>query len=305
MNQFNNYFLLIFLFLLVGHANGAEITAFGPQQYVRTTGSPNIYTDIFSAEPGEARLVIYNGLKGEKSNQDLRVTSGVIELNGEVLFTHDDFKHKTYLLEIPITLLEENTIRVELESKPGTFLNVEIIQTIHDPIYDLVASNLQLTSKNCPDSVTFGLKLRNNGNGSLPAGVPISFYDGNPDTNGNLIGTTVSTTDLQPTDYEEISFTWPHPDAARAEIFAKVDDDGTGIGSYDQSDEVNNLISFNATLCQTSQGKSSLSGNIIDAVDGSLLPNVQVLLHVDDSGLLVRLSQVPQVIARGSFASMM
>ncbi|RWX47864.1 hypothetical protein VT98_11951 [Candidatus Electrothrix communis] len=50
----------------------------------------------------------------------------VISLNGEVLFTHDDIKHQTYILEMPVTLLEENTLRVELESKPGTFLTNKV-----------------------------------------------------------------------------------------------------------------------------------------------------------------------------------
>ncbi len=54
-NRLNCYFLVVFFLTLLGQASGADITAFGPKQYVRTTGAPNIYTDDFTAEPGEAR----------------------------------------------------------------------------------------------------------------------------------------------------------------------------------------------------------------------------------------------------------
>ncbi|NOR26717.1 MAG: hypothetical protein GQ542_20470, partial [Desulforhopalus sp.] len=277
-------FLVVFFLVLLGQANGAEITALGPKQYVRTTGAPNIYTDDFTAEPGEARLVIYNGLKGEKSNRDMRVTSGVVSLNGVVLFTHDDFKHQTYILEIPIILSEDNAIRVELESKPGSFLYVEIIQTVPDPVYDLLASDLQTDPENCPDYVDIGLRLMNNGENAIPAGVQISFYNGGPEANGNLIGTTSSTTDLQPAGFEDFFFKWPHPSTTQATIYARVDDDGTGTGTYEEVDEVNNLIFLETTICQTSPGDSSLSGHIIDAVNGNLLSGVRALLHIDDNG---------------------
>lgn len=144
----------IFLIVLLGTlANAAQITAFSDKQFVRTTGAPNKYTETFAAEPGEAVLTIRNGEPGESNSSSYRITSGVISLNGEILFSRNDFKHKTYILEIPVTLQETNTLHIELASKPGDYINLEIIQTIQDPVYDLLASDLQVDSNNCPDSV--------------------------------------------------------------------------------------------------------------------------------------------------------
>lgn len=265
--------------------SAAEISAFGPQQYVRTTGAPNIYTESFEAYPGEALLVIYNGEPGQKSKDDNRVTSGKITLNGEVLFTHDDFKHQTYTLEIPISLLENNSLRIELESKPGTYISLEIIQTIPDPIYDLFASDLQVDSGNCPDSVDLTLQISNTGEDSIPAGVQVAFYNGNPDENGVLIGTATSTTELFPLGVEDITLQWANPSIEEATIYARVDDDGTGAGAYEEEDETDNLIFVDATLCRVVAGDSSLSGHIIDAVNGDLLAGVKTLLHIDDNGV--------------------
>ena len=100
MKNFKSVFQLVFIFLLVfvySSTYASTITAFGPKQYVRTTGAPNIYTDTFRAEPGEALLVIRNGEAVEEKGKNSRVRSGVISLNGTVLFSHDDFKHQTYI----------------------------------------------------------------------------------------------------------------------------------------------------------------------------------------------------------------
>ena len=49
------------LCILVSTSFAGEITVFGPNQYLRTTGAPNVYTDTFSAVAGEGRLIVKNG----------------------------------------------------------------------------------------------------------------------------------------------------------------------------------------------------------------------------------------------------
>ncbi len=261
----------------------AEITAFGPQQYVRTTGAPNIYNELFEAFPGEAILVIHNGEPGEKSNNDNRVTSGTITLNGEVLFSHADFKHQTYTLEVPINLLESNTLRIELESKPGTYISLEIIQDV--PIYDISASDLLIETENCPDSVDISLLLSNTGEDTIQAGVNVAFYDGNPQEGGVLIGTATSDNNLALGEVETISFQWPDPPTTETVIYARLDDDGTGAGIYDEEDETNNIVFAGATFCRLVFGDSSISGYIIDAVNGDLLAGVQARLYLEENGI--------------------
>ncbi|MEW6079978.1 MAG: PASTA domain-containing protein, partial [Thermodesulfobacteriota bacterium] len=105
-----------------------EVTAFGPQVCKRTTGSPNIYNDTFSAPEIQGRLIIRNGTDDGQH----RVTSAVITVNGVEVFAPENFKQDIYLLECPVELAATNTIKVELSSKPDTFLEIEVV---HEVVY--------------------------------------------------------------------------------------------------------------------------------------------------------------------------
>ncbi|HID30328.1 MAG TPA: hypothetical protein EYP19_10030, partial [Desulfobacterales bacterium] len=100
-----------------------------------------------------------------------------------------------------------------------------------------------------------------------------------------MIGTAISMTSLSPSDNENISFQWFNPSVDEAVLYAQVDDDGTGTGAYEEVDETNNLISVEALLCKMAPpGDSSLSGRVINAVNGNFLAEVQTFLHADDNG---------------------
>jgi hypothetical protein len=99
-----------------------------------------------------------------------------------------------------------------------------------------------------------------------------------------LIGTVNSITELRPLGVEEVSLQWANPTIEEANIYARVDDDGSGTGSYEEVDESNNLISVETVLCKVISGNSRLSGHIIDAVNGNLLSEVQALLQIDNNG---------------------
>ena len=92
--------------------------AFGPKQYLRTKGKPNRYTDSFSATPGEGTLTVQNG----DDNGKHRISSAIIVLNGTRMFGPKDFNQQVGNLEIPITMLEENSISLVLRSAPGSYL---------------------------------------------------------------------------------------------------------------------------------------------------------------------------------------
>ncbi len=118
---------IVFLFLMTGllvtASSSFGTTLFGPTRYDRTTGAPNVYTDSFTATAGGGRLVIRNGDAEDKH----RVTSALIFVNGIQLFGPDDFKQKIPVLEAPVDLADTNELVVELRSKPGTFLTIEIM----------------------------------------------------------------------------------------------------------------------------------------------------------------------------------
>jgi hypothetical protein len=106
------------------HASVA--TVFGPKKYIRTTGKPNVYIDTFSATPGAAKLSILNG---DETGTN-RVSSAIISVNGIQMFGTNDFNQNVYNLEKSINLSQLNTIKVELRSKPKSYLRIEIAVAI-------------------------------------------------------------------------------------------------------------------------------------------------------------------------------
>jgi len=116
--------LLIGLFVSTTFA--VEVIVFGPNQYLRTTGAPNVFTDTFSAIPKEGKLIINNG----DEDGNYRISSAKVFLNGKQLFGTKDFNQQIYYLEAPINLFENNSISVELRSKPGSYFTIELIQDV-------------------------------------------------------------------------------------------------------------------------------------------------------------------------------
>ncbi|MDA3895089.1 MAG: PASTA domain-containing protein [Desulfobacteraceae bacterium] len=104
---------------------------FGPSQFVRTKGKPNVYTETFIATPGEGFLTVING-DDDGSN---RVSSALIYVNGLEIFEQKDFKNKDYLLAAALDLSATNSITVKLSSTPGSYLNIEFCQ--NPPTVDL------------------------------------------------------------------------------------------------------------------------------------------------------------------------
>ncbi|MBN2569529.1 MAG: hypothetical protein JXB42_08895 [Deltaproteobacteria bacterium] len=124
--------LVFFLVLFVSISFAGETTLFGPKQFLRTKGKPNIYTETFSASPAlpaQGTLAILNG--DEDSGN--RVSSALISVNGKKIFGPGDFKKQVYRLEAPVTLAEDNSIDVELRSKPGSYLALAITREVEDP----------------------------------------------------------------------------------------------------------------------------------------------------------------------------
>jgi len=120
--------LSLFLILTVLTSPVIGGTLFGPKQYVRTNGAPDVFTDTFSASPGAATLTVRNGhWDGARKIKDA-VSSALVVLNSTEIFGPEDFKKKVHLLEASVDLAENNTIQVELRSKPGTYITVEVLQ---------------------------------------------------------------------------------------------------------------------------------------------------------------------------------
>jgi hypothetical protein len=76
---------------LLSSASAGDLNSLFSKQYDRTKGKPNVYSDTFEALPGQALLLVENGLG---DNSGTRISSAEIWLNGTKLFKNSDFNKK-------------------------------------------------------------------------------------------------------------------------------------------------------------------------------------------------------------------
>ena len=136
--------LFLLLSLFIGTASAVEVTLFGPKQYVRTSGSPDVFTAPFTALFPEivsnGKLIVFNGNQiGEHRVTDA-VSSAEVFVNGEQIFGPNDFNQNVYYLEAPIALVQDNSITVELRSNPGSYVSIQVTQDIDPPSVSISAS---------------------------------------------------------------------------------------------------------------------------------------------------------------------
>ena len=105
---------------------------------------------------------------------------------------------------------------------------------------DLSASHLIMDQAEYPSSVDLTARVGNSGWLHFAAGVNVSFYNGDPEDGGILLGTVRTTTRLYPGQYEDVALTWADPPDGQLTLYARVDDDGTGVGRERESNENNN-----------------------------------------------------------------
>jgi RHS repeat-associated protein len=139
--------LCLLLGVFASTSFAGKISVFGPNEYERITGSPNVYTDTFTAIPGEGMLIVRNGALNGKNRITDAISSAAIFLNGEQILGPDDFNQNVYLLQSPVNLLENNSITVELASSPGSYLAIEITEEVDQPTVSLSAD---------PKTILFG-----------------------------------------------------------------------------------------------------------------------------------------------------
>jgi len=125
--------LCLLLGLFSGTSFATEVIVFGPNQYVRTTGSPDVFTNSFTAISGSGTLIVKNGAMDGNNRITDAISSASVYVNGEQIFGTSDFKQNVYLLQAPVNLIQNNSITVEMGSSPGSYLTIEITEDI-DPL---------------------------------------------------------------------------------------------------------------------------------------------------------------------------
>lgn len=122
------------------------------------------------------------------------------------------------------------------------------VNTNNPPVADVTASRLELNRSGLPDSVLLQARLGNAGHVSVPAGVAVSFYLGDPQSGGNLLGVAHSQSNLTVGRFETVSVTWSNPPIAAHTLFVVADDNGSGSGALTEISEANNKFSATADL---------------------------------------------------------
>ena len=121
--------LLCFIITVLIAFPALSATVLGPKQYVRTSGSPNAYTDTFQSLGGPGSLIIRNGNTsgGNKVEGTDTITSGKVYINGTLIFGPSDFKSSVYYMERSVQLNNgTNTLYAELGSSPGSYFSAEV-----------------------------------------------------------------------------------------------------------------------------------------------------------------------------------
>jgi len=173
--------VVLILGICIATAQAVEVTRFGPKQYVRDKGKPQTVTDTFTSYVGPGKIIVENG----DASGDHRVSSAVITLNGQEIFSPHDFNPHVGLLEAQVDLLEANTLAVEVRSKPGSFLTITVIQDVEPPTAGISAD---------PDSIFLGESATLNWTSINADQVTIDPGIGEVDPDGSLLVTPEETT---------------------------------------------------------------------------------------------------------------
>lgn len=158
-------FLLLIAWVHIQPVLADSQPIFGPQIFERPRGKPVTETAEFTSPNLNADYVLnlYNGdVKDESAVPDHlanceikhhhtrscrfecdrhrkcgekrhHVRSAIIKLNGIVVIGPHDFNKNVDFLSVPITLLEANTLGVELHGKPGSKISIEIVPVNNNP----------------------------------------------------------------------------------------------------------------------------------------------------------------------------
>ncbi|MBS3906372.1 MAG: M23 family metallopeptidase [Syntrophaceae bacterium] len=128
---------VLLLSLWVGSSFAAQVTLFGPNQYSRSTGKPNVYSGTFPGIAGQGKLIIKNG----DTSGNNRVSSALIFVNGNQILGPNSFNQQIYNIEVPLSIAQNNSISVELRSKPGSYLILEVTEEVDADAGAVVGAN--------------------------------------------------------------------------------------------------------------------------------------------------------------------
>src|SRR5574341_893697 len=141
------------------------------------------------------------------------------QLSYHVTNVNDDGTIPQY--EAPSWLLN-NTYRCQAATSPATAGT-----SSGTPRPNLTASYLRVAQDGT--SLNMTVRVANSGAEPTPSGVMVFFYDGDPATNGIVVGTAVTSKDLQPGEYQDIAYSWSETPSGAHRIVVVIDPNNTVI----------------------------------------------------------------------------
>lgn len=125
MKLFNRRLIASLVLLFVFPLFADQVSLVEQHAFTREAGKPFVESVDFAAPdvPGEFKISIYNG---GLSQEYFEVSAANVWLNNQLIFTKSDFNQQISYLEQSVTLLELNTLSVEIESKPGSTLIINV-----------------------------------------------------------------------------------------------------------------------------------------------------------------------------------
>ncbi len=111
------------------------------------------------------------------------------------------------------------------------------------PVIDFSASYLRVSRFGLPTNVVLTARLGNSGLVSVDTNVPMSFYDGDPQAGGTLIGVAWSTNTMAPGQFEDLSINWSSPTITQHTVYVVADDLGDGAYEFQEITYSNNTFS--------------------------------------------------------------
>jgi hypothetical protein len=112
-------FVALLLASLPAVTYAGTFVSFGPQTYVRATGTPSVANTTFTVTDPTTTFTMQIDSKG--------VSSAIVTLNGVQVFKESDFNANVTLLTKAVTLKATNQLSVEMRGKPGESFKIQII----------------------------------------------------------------------------------------------------------------------------------------------------------------------------------
>lgn len=106
----------------------AQTVLFGPKQYTRTAGPPNIFTDTFTLPAGTTAPYTLHVVNGN-TNGTNRISSATVTLNGAQILGPSDFGQNVAIIDRTVTLQASNQLEIRLTSAPGSFITLSVLDT--------------------------------------------------------------------------------------------------------------------------------------------------------------------------------